>query len=226
VGDPDAEEVTLCDVNVPGDDDADIPGGFPKVWTRAAAGLIVQTWRLPDWQDGTLCQPVVAAARHDRRKQMEHVEETVEVAVPVRTAYNQWTQFESFPQFMSGVESITQLTDTTNHWVTKVGGVQREFDTEIVDQEPDDRIAWRSTDGKSHAGIIRFTPLDANHTKVRVHFEWAPETATEKAGAALRIDEMQVKADMRKFKDFVESRGGETGGWRGEVKDKGPTGQF
>lgn len=86
---------------------------------------------------------------------MEHVEETVEVAVPVRTAYNQWTQFESFPQFMSGVESVTQLTDTTNHWVTNVGGVQREFDTEIVDQEPDDRIAWRSTDGKSHAGIIR-----------------------------------------------------------------------
>jgi uncharacterized membrane protein len=161
-----------------------------------------------------------------RRKQMEHVEETVDVAVPVRTAYNQWTQFESFPQFMSGVESVTQLTDTTNHWVTKVGGVQREFDTEIVDQEPDDRIAWRSTDGKSHAGIIRFTPLDANHTKVKVHFEWAPETVTEKAGAALKIDEMQVKADMRKFKSFIESRGSETGGWRGEVKDSGPTGQF
>ncbi|WP_458112112.1 SRPBCC family protein [Arthrobacter sp. R1-13] len=157
---------------------------------------------------------------------MEHVEETVDVAVPVRTAYNQWTQFESFPQFMSGVESVTQLTNTTNHWVTKVGGVQREFDTEIVDQEPDDRIAWRSTDGKSHAGIIRFTPLDANHTRVKVHFEWAPESVTEKAGAALKIDEMQVKADMRKFKDFIESRGTETGGWRGEVKDSGPTGQF
>ncbi|MGK3958401.1 SRPBCC family protein [Arthrobacter sp. R4] len=157
---------------------------------------------------------------------MEHVEETVDVAVPVRTAYNQWTQFESFPQFMSGVESVTQLTATTNHWVTKVGGVQREFDTEIVDQEPDGRIAWRSTDGKSHAGIIRFTPLDANHTKVKVHFEWAPETVTEKAGAALKIDEMQVKADMRKFKDFIESRGTETGAWRGEVKDSGPAGQF
>lgn len=157
---------------------------------------------------------------------MEHVEETVDVAVPVRTAYNQWTQFESFPQFMSGVESVTQLTDTTNHWVTKVGGVRREFDTEIVDQEPDDRIAWRSTDGKSHAGIIRFTPLGPNHTKVRVHFEWAPETVTEKAGAALKIDEVQVKADMRKFKDFIESRGTETGGWRGEVQDSGPTGQF
>ena len=199
--------------------------GIPKVWTRVASGLIVQRWRLPDWQDGKSAGPLLRPSVM-RRKQMEHVEETVEVAVPVRTAYNQWTQFESFPQFMSGVESVTQLTDTTNHWVTKVGGVQREFDTEIVDQEPDDRIAWRSTDGKSHAGIIRFTPLDANHTKVKVHFEWAPETATEKAGAALKIDEMQVKADMRRFKDFIESRGTETGAWRGEVEDSGPTGQF
>jgi uncharacterized membrane protein len=200
--------------------------GIPKVWTRVAAGLIVQMWRPPDLQKGRAAGPFVAAVRHDRRKQLEHVEETVEVAVPVRTAYNQWTQFESFPQFMSGVESVTQLTDTTNHWVTKVGGVQGEFDTEIVDQEPDDRIAWRSTDGKSHAGIIRFTPLDANHTKVKVHFEWAPETLTEKAGAALKIDEMQVKADMRKFKEFIEARGTETGAWRGEVMDGGPTGQF
>ncbi|MFE5839410.1 SRPBCC family protein [Arthrobacter sp. NPDC056493] len=116
--------------------------------------------------------------------------------------------------------------DTTNHWVTKVGGVKQAFDKEIVDQEPDDRIAWRSTDGKSLAGIIRFTPLDANHTKVKVHFEWAPETVTEKAVAALKIDKMQVKSDMRKFKDFVESRGTETGGWRGEVEDSGPTGQL
>lgn len=92
-------------------------------------------------------------------------------------------------------------------------------------QEPDDRIAWRSTDGKSHAGIIRFTPLDANHTKVKVHFEWAPETLTEKARAALKIDEMQVKTDMRKFKEFIVARGTETGAWRGDVEDSGPTGQ-
>ncbi|MEW1822078.1 SRPBCC family protein [Arthrobacter sp. NPDC080031] len=150
---------------------------------------------------------------------MRKVEETIDVDVPVHMAYNQWTQFESFPRFMSGVESVTQLSDTTNHWVTKVGGVELEFDTEIVDQEPDDRIAWRSIDGKSHAGIIRFSPLDANHTHVKVHFEWAPETLMEKAGAALQIDEMQVKADLKKFKEFIESRGNETGGWRGEVEE-------
>ena len=157
---------------------------------------------------------------------METVEETIDVAVPVRTAYDQWTQFESFPEFMSGVESVTQLTDTTNHWVTKIGGVEREFDTEIIEQRPDERIAWRSTDGKSHAGLVSFTPLDAGTTRVSVRFEWAPETFSEKAGAALKIDEMQVKADMRKFKDFIESRGTETGGWRGTVDDNGPAGEL
>jgi uncharacterized membrane protein len=157
---------------------------------------------------------------------MEAVEETVDVDVPVSTAYNQWTQFESFPEFMSGVESVTQLTDTTSHWVTKIAGVKREFDTEIVEQEPDERIAWRSVDGKSHAGVVTFTPLDANHTRVTVRFEWAPETFAEKAGAALNIDDLQVKADLQKFKKFIESRGAETGAWRGEVDDSGPTGRI
>jgi uncharacterized membrane protein len=157
---------------------------------------------------------------------METVEASIDVAVPVSTAYNQWTQFESFPEFMSGVESVTQLTDTTNHWVTKIGGVKREFDTEIVEQRPDERIAWRSVDGKSHAGVVTFTPLDANNTRVTVRFEWAPETFAEKAGAALNIDDLQVKADMQKFKKFIESRGAETGAWRGEVDDSGPMGQI
>ncbi|MDQ0821829.1 putative membrane protein [Arthrobacter sp. V4I6] len=158
---------------------------------------------------------------------METVEESIEVAVPVRTAYDQWTQFESLPEFMSGVESVTQLTDTTNHWVTKIGGVEREFDTEIIEQQqPDERIAWRSVDGKSHAGVVSFTPLDPGTTRVSVRFQWAPETFTEKAGAALNLDDRQVKSDLRKFKDFIESRGAETGAWRGEVEDSGPTGQL
>jgi uncharacterized membrane protein len=155
---------------------------------------------------------------------MQTVEETIDVAVPVRTAYDQWTQFESFPNFMSGVESVTQLTDTTNHWKTKIGGVEREFDTEIVEQQPDERIAWRSVDGKSHAGVVTFSRLGADSTKVSVRFEWDPETFTEKVGAALNIDDKQVKSDMRKFKEFIETRGTETGAWRGEVNDSGPTG--
>lgn len=156
---------------------------------------------------------------------METVEETIEVAVPVRTAYDQWTQFETFPQFMSGVQSVTQLTDTTNHWVTRIGGVEREFDTEIVEQRPDERIAWRSVDGTSHAGVVTFTSLGAESTEVSVRFEWGPETLTEKAGAVLNLDDLQVKADMRRFKDFIESRGAETGGWRGEVDDSSAAGQ-
>lgn len=155
---------------------------------------------------------------------METVEETIDVAVPVGTAYNQWTQFESFPNFMSGVESIAQLTDTTNHWVTKIGGVEREFDAEIVEQVPDQRIAWRSIDGKSHAGTVTFERLAEGSTRVNVRFAWDPETFVEKAGAALGIDSARVKSDLRKFKEFIESRGAETGAWRGEVSDRGPTG--
>ncbi|MFD1213409.1 SRPBCC family protein [Arthrobacter sp. GCM10027362] len=155
---------------------------------------------------------------------METVEETIDVEVPVSVVYNQWTQFESFPQFMSGVESVTQLTDTTNHWKTRIGGMEREFDTEIVEQQPDQRIAWRSVDGKSHAGVVTFAPAGANSTRVSVRFEWDPESFTEKVGAALNIDSAQVKSDMRKFKEFIESRGTETGGWRGQVEDSGPAG--
>lgn len=148
---------------------------------------------------------------------MQTVEETIDVAVPLRTAYDQWTQFESFPNFMSGVDSVAQLTDRTNHWVVNIGGAQREFDTEIIEQRPDERIAWRSIDGATHAGAVTFTPLDTGATRVWVRFEWAPETFTDKAGAALGFDNMQVRADLRRFKEFIEDRGTQTGAWRGEV---------
>lgn len=152
---------------------------------------------------------------------MARVEQTIDVVVPVRTVYNQWTQFESFPEFMSGVESVTQLTDTTNHWKTRIGGVEREFDTEISEQHPDERVAWRSVDGKTHAGVVTFHRLDDTNTRIAVQLEWDPETFTEKAGAVLGIDDAQVKSDLRKFKDFIESRGAETGGWRGDVNAPG-----
>ncbi|MCG2621029.1 SRPBCC family protein [Arthrobacter sp. I2-34] len=152
---------------------------------------------------------------------MARVEETIDVAAPVRTAYNQWTQFESFPEFMSGVESVTQLTDTTNHWKARIGGVEREFDTEISEQHPDERVAWRSVDGTTHAGVVTFHRLDDITTRIAVQLEWAPETFAEKAGAAFGIDDAQVKSDLRKFKDFIESHGAETGGWRGDVDAPG-----
>jgi uncharacterized membrane protein len=149
---------------------------------------------------------------------MSAVVESVDVDVPVGVAYNQWTQFESFPDFMGGVEEIRQLDATHNHWVTKIGGVEREFDTEITEQHPDERIAWKSTDGTTHAGVVTFHRLDQAHTRVTVQLEWEPGDLTEKAGSALGFDNRQVKSDLNKFKSFIESRGTETGAWRGEVQ--------
>jgi uncharacterized membrane protein len=151
-----------------------------------------------------------------KRKIMASVNETIDVAVPVSVAYNQWTQFESFPQFMHGVQSIRQISDTTTHWTTKIGGVEREFDTEITEQHQDQRIAWKSTDGASHAGAVDFHRLDEGHTRVAVQMEWDPQTFVEKAGSAAGADKMQVKSDLKRFKEFIETKGAETGGWRGE----------
>jgi uncharacterized membrane protein len=148
---------------------------------------------------------------------MDSVIETVDVAVPVRQAYNQWTQFESFPHFMSGVESITQIDDRHLHWKVKVGGQEREFDAEITEQHPDERVAWKSTDGTTHAGVITFHHLDDQHSRVTAQIDWQPEGLTEKIGAVIGADDRQVKADLRRFKDFIESQGRETGAWRGEV---------
>ncbi|WP_433604695.1 SRPBCC family protein [Dactylosporangium sp. CA-139114] len=153
---------------------------------------------------------------------MSTVTETIDVHVPVQTAYDQWTQFESFPQFMSGVESIRQVDDRHTHWVTKVGGVRREFDAEITEQRPDERIAWKSTDGDTrHAGVVTFHRLGDTDTRVTVQLDWQPQGLTEKAASAVGADSMQVKADTRRFKEFIEQRGTETGAWRGEVPRTG-----
>lgn len=149
---------------------------------------------------------------------MSQVQETVDVDVPVTTAYNQWTQFESFPEFMGGVESVTQTSDTMTHWVTKIGGVEREFDAEITEQHPDERVAWRSIGGEvQHAGVVTFHRLSDTQTRVAVQIDWEPKGAVEKIGAAVGVDDARVKADTKKFKAFIESRGDETGQWRGDV---------
>ena len=139
--------------------------------------------------------------------------------MPVRVAYDQWTQFESFPNFMSGVESITQLDDKRNHWVTKVAGQTREFDTEIVEQHPDERIAWKSTGGDTtHAGVITFHRLDDTHTRLMIQIDWQPEGVLEKVGSVVGADDHRVRADAKKFKEFIESRGTPEGGYRGDVE--------
>lgn len=149
---------------------------------------------------------------------MANVQESIDVAVPVSAAYNQWTQFETFPQFMKGVLSVTQLTETTNHWKTKIGGVEREFDTEITEQHADTRVAWKSVDGKTHAGVVTFHRLDENSSRVSVQMDWDPGTFIEKVGSAIGVDDHQVKLDLTRFKRFIEGQGAETGGWRGNVR--------
>src|SRR5690606_26646047 len=140
-----------------------------------------------------------------------------DVNVPIRVAYDQWTQFESFPQFMEGVESVTQLDDTRNHWKVEVGGATREFDTEITEQHPEERIAWRTVGGDlTQAGVVTFHKLDDATTRVTIQMDWDPEGLVEKAGAAVGVDDRRVKGDAKRFKEFIESRGMETGAWRGD----------
>ncbi|GGV73011.1 SRPBCC family protein [Streptomyces griseoloalbus] len=149
---------------------------------------------------------------------MSQVEESIEVDVPVRTAYNQWTQFESFPEFMGGVERIEQRTDTLTHWVTKIGGVQREFDAEITEQVPDERVAWTTVNGEARqAGVVTFHRLRDTTTKVMLQMDFDPDGPAENVGDKLGFVKRQVSGDLKRFKEFIEQRGLETGAWRGEV---------
>ncbi len=155
---------------------------------------------------------------------MATVEQSIEVNVPIDAAYNQWTQFEEFPQFMDGVESVTQLDDTHLRWVAEVGGRRREWEAEITEQKPDERIAWKATDGKQNAGVVTFHRLSAEKTKVMVQLDWEPEGIVEQLGEKAGQDERQVKADLERFRNMIESRGVETGGWRGEVEQRSVSG--
>ncbi|MFC4531944.1 SRPBCC family protein [Sphaerisporangium dianthi] len=148
---------------------------------------------------------------------MSTIEHSVDVAVPVRTAYNQWTQFESFPEFMEGVESVKQIDDTRLAWNVQVAGVHREFEAEITEQHPDERVAWRSLEEPRQGGVVTFQPLDADSTRVMLQMEFDPEGIVETVGDKLQLVRMRVHGDLERFKRFIESRGRETGGWRGEV---------
>ena len=149
---------------------------------------------------------------------MSTYEQGIEINVPVSTAYNQWTLFEEFPKFMEGVESVTQLSDTRNHWVTDIGGVRREFDTEITEQTPDQRIAWTTVDGPTQAGVVTFHRLDDDTCRVMLQMDFDPEGFLENVGDKLGFVKARVAGDMERFKEFIESRGTEEGGWRGEVE--------
>ena len=148
---------------------------------------------------------------------MPTIEQSIELDVPVRTAYNQWTQFEEFPRFMEGVEEVRQIDDSHLHWVAEIGGQREEWEAEITEQRPDERIAWVSTSGKGNAGVVTFHPLGAGRSKIVLQLEWESQGITEKLGSALGQDDRQVKNDLDRFKEMLEARGVETGAWRGEI---------
>jgi uncharacterized membrane protein len=145
------------------------------------------------------------------------VEKDIEVAVPVRTAYNQWTQFEEFPNFMEGVQEVRQMDDRRLHWRAEVAGRQREWDAEIREQVPDEKVIWQSTSGPTNAGLVKFDSLGPEKTRVHLEMSYEPEGAVETAGQALGFLSRQVEGDLERFKEFIEARGAETGGWRGEI---------
>lgn len=149
---------------------------------------------------------------------MSTIEQSIEVNVPVRTAYNQWTQFEDFPHFMEGVEKVNQIDDVNLHWVAEILGQHREWDAKITEQIPDERVSWRNVDGATNAGVVTFHRIDDNTTRVMLQMEFDPEGFAEKAADALGVVKGRVKGDLERFKSFIESRGHETGAWRGEVK--------
>ena len=152
------------------------------------------------------------------------VEKSVQVNAPVSAVYNQWTQFEEFPQFMGGVKEVRQLDDQRLNWVAEIAGVKREWQATILEQVPEQKIAWAATEGATNAGAVYFTPVGPDETMVRLSLEYEPEGLVEQAGDALNIVEKRAEADLEKFKQLMESRGAETGGWRGEINPGGTVG--
>jgi uncharacterized membrane protein len=152
---------------------------------------------------------------------MATIEKSIDVCVPVRTAYNQWTQFEDFPRFMEGVKKVVQLDDTRLHWKAQIAGKEKEWDAEIYEQVPDKRIAWRTISGAPNNGIVTFQDTSPTKTRIALKMEYDPETFVEKTGDAVGIVSMRVEGDLTRFKEFIEARGRETGAWRGEIHRTG-----
>jgi uncharacterized membrane protein len=153
-------------------------------------------------------------------KIMESIEKSIDVNVPVRVAYDQWTQFEEFPRFMEGVKEVRQLGDKRLHWRAEVGGREKEWEAEIFEQTPDERIAWRSMSGAKNSGMVNFAPLGPTQCRLYLRLNYDPEGATESIGDFLGIVKARVAGDLNRFKEFIEERQTATGSWRGEIQGK------
>lgn len=149
---------------------------------------------------------------------MSTVQKSIDVNAPVSSVYNQWTQFEDFPAFMEGVKEVRQLDDSHLHWCAEIAGKDVEWDAEITEQIPDQRIAWRSVEGSQNAGVVSFHKLNEGATRVMVQMDYDPEGVVENAGDMVGMLSHRVEGDLERFKDFLEARGSETGAWRGEIR--------
>jgi uncharacterized membrane protein len=150
---------------------------------------------------------------------MDRIEKSIEVERPVRTVYNQWTQFEEFPRFMKGVKKVSQLDDQRLHWEAEIAGKDKEWYARITDQVPDQLIAWQSEGGEYNSGTVTFAPINSNRTRINLQLTYDPEGFVEKTGDALGVVSSRVENDLERFKDFIENRGQETGGWRGTIRE-------
>jgi len=187
----------------------------------AGVGLAAACARLFMRREGT--SAFSSGEDHEMRR-IETLEKVIEVDRPLRTVYDQWTQFEDFPRFMAGVKEVRQLDDAHLLWRAEVLGREKEWEAEITEQEPDTRISWKSVAGARNAGTVRFEPLGTDRTRVRLTMAYEPEDAADNVGDALGAMRLQVARSVQGFKDFIEGRETETGAWRGEVKHSVPQG--
>jgi len=165
---------------------------------------------------GTRAQRMTAAGQDTG--EASTIEQSIDVNVPVRTAYNQWTQFEAFPRFMEGVQQVRQLDDTHLHWKATIGGKTKEWDAEITEQRPDERIAWTNTSGARNAGVVTFHGVAEGKTRIMLQLAYEPEGVVENVGDRVGVVATRVRGDLQRFKEYIESQGHETGAWRGTVE--------
>jgi uncharacterized membrane protein len=177
--------------------------------------LVSSSQPSPQAGKGTIAQRMTTADKDTSGA--SNLEQSIDVNVPVRTAYNQWTQFEEFSRFMGGIQEVTQIDDTHLHWKATVGGTTKEWDAVITEQVPDQRIAWTNTTGARNAGVVTFHRLAENKTRVMLQLDYEPEGFVENVGDMVGVVSTRVRADLKRFKNFIESRGQETGAWREEV---------
>jgi uncharacterized membrane protein len=147
----------------------------------------------------------------------EKIEKSIEISVPIKVAYDQWTQFEEFPMFMKGVKQVQQLDSKRLHWRAEIAGKEKEWDAEIIEQVPDRKVAWRSTSGARNDGMVTFDKRGEHTTLLTLFLEYMPEDTTEHVGDALGVVSHRVEGDLKRFREFIESRGVPTGAWRGEI---------